>query len=143
MPGAWTISSFPRCKFHVFLSHSAEDRGWLVLPLFDALQKRAIIPWIDLHHFPLGAESFEALRESILGCRHIVYLLTLATLDNPRGWTSLERAYGGLLQENLRGPGLEYCHIELPLFFLPREHETLPRTIWQPILGRGRFHTAT
>ena len=34
----WTISSFPDCQWHVFLSHCREDRARLVDLLLDSLQ---------------------------------------------------------------------------------------------------------
>ena len=140
MPAIWQISSFPTCQFHVFLSHSAEDREWLILPLFERLKRVPIIPWLDLHHYPLGTDTHEALRERILRCRHIVYLVTQATLAVARGWTVLERAYAGILQDNLCACGIDLCHVELPLFFLPRNEHRLTRSVWQSVRGKASFH---
>ena len=33
MPARWQISHWPKCEFHVFLSHCAEDREHFVIPL--------------------------------------------------------------------------------------------------------------
>lgn len=139
MPAPWIISHFPRCEFHVFLSHCAEDRAWLVRPLFEQLKRRRIIPWIDWHHYPSGTDPYEALRDNILRCRHVVYLITEAMLTQGRGWVLLEKAFAGLLQDNLRYSSMELCHVELPLCFLPRPHAILPRSAWQPIVPKGRF----
>jgi hypothetical protein len=39
----WQISSFPRCEYHVFLSHCALDRQEMVHPVYDELKRRGII----------------------------------------------------------------------------------------------------
>jgi hypothetical protein len=124
------------------VSHCAEDRQWLAFPLYQRLKTRGLSPWLDTHDYPIGTDPYEALREGIVHCRHVVYLVTLAMLEQARGWPVLEKAYSGLLQDNLRVFGLELCHIELPLFFLPRAHPVLSRSVWQPILPRGKFHLA-
>lgn len=136
----WEISSIPRCEHHVFLSHCAEDRGWLVNPLYEHLAAARVIPWIDRHDYPLGTDPFEALREGVLKCRHMVFLITLAMLDQGRGWANLEKCYAGILQDNLRLESMELAHVELPLFFVPRNHPVLARSIWAPVATRGSTH---
>lgn len=138
----WTIRSYPPCLFHVFLSHTSDDKPWLVDPLDQLLQTRGTIPWYDRRHFPLGVDPYEALRFGILRSRITVYLITLATLTIARGWQALEKAYGGILQDSFRFSGVELSHTELPLFFLPRNDPSLPRTIWQPLVAKGKFHTS-
>jgi len=66
----WQLRSFPACTHHVFLSHCSEDRASLVMPLYEALQAQGIIPWLDLHDYPYGSRSFEALRNGVLWSRH-------------------------------------------------------------------------
>jgi hypothetical protein len=139
MPARWSISHFPACRFHVFLSHCDEDRGWLAFPLFKRLESLGVMPWLDLHHYPLGTDPFEALREGILRCRHVVYLVTLATLSQGRGWTAIEKAYAGLLQDSLSDNGRELAHVELPLFFLQPNDERLTRSVWGCLRYRGTF----
>jgi hypothetical protein len=139
MPARWSISHFPACQFHVFLSHCDEDRQWLAYPLFDRLETLGVSPWIDRHDYPLGMDPFEALREGILRCRHIIYLVTLAMLNQGRGWPVVEKTYAGLLQGGLTEAGLELSHVELPLFFVPVGAASLTRSVWNSLRYRGRF----
>lgn len=138
MIGDWGIRHLPRCTHHVFLSHCAEDRDRLVQPLYSALENARYFPWFDKHHYPAGQGAFEALREGIIHCRHIVYLVTAPFLAQGRGWNSIENGYANLLQENLHFKSLELCHIQLPLFFLPQGHTVAQRSAWGPLLQRGR-----
>lgn len=137
MPARWTISHFPACQFHVFLSHCDEDRQWLALR--ERLEALGISAWVDRHHYPAGMTPFEALREAILKCRHVVYLVTEAMLSQGRGWSVVEKSYAGLLQDSLTEDGLELSHVELPLFFLSMRNADLPRAVWNSIRYRGRF----
>lgn len=41
------ITSYPRCEYHVFLSHCAIDRSALVHCVYDELMRKAIVPWLD------------------------------------------------------------------------------------------------
>ncbi|HUG90408.1 MAG TPA: toll/interleukin-1 receptor domain-containing protein, partial [Planctomycetaceae bacterium] len=75
MPAGWSITQWPVCEYHVFLSHCAEDRKRLVLPVYRRLQQSGITPWIDQHDYPSGRDPFESLRENLLRCRHIVYFI--------------------------------------------------------------------
>ncbi len=136
----WCIQFFPLCTHHVFLSHCREDREWLVLPVYEELQRRGIIPWLDRHDYPYGRTSFEALRDGVLKSRHVVFLVTQAMLAQPRGWTTIELAWADLLQENLRESGGSFQTVMLPLFFLECDHLGLRRSAWQPIRDRGAFH---
>lgn len=88
----WAIGTFPECRYHVFLSHCQEDRERLVFPLRDSLQRIQRIPWMDCHDYPKGRPPFAALRDSLLECRHVVFLITESMLDQPRGWTMIESA---------------------------------------------------
>lgn len=139
MPARWSISHFPACQFHVFLSHCDEDRQWLVFPLRVRLQTLGISAWVDRHHYPAGTTPFEALREAILKCRHVVYLVTEAMLGQGRGWSVVEKSYAGLMQDSLTESGLELSHVELPLFFLSMHNAALPRAVWNSLRYRGRF----
>src|ERR1035437_7632999 len=129
----WEIASFPHCEHHVFLSHCAEDRRWLVDPLHARLKSHQIIPWIDRHHYLAGTDPYEALREGVLKCRHIIFLITLAMLEQARGWANLEKGYAGILQDNLREGTVDLCHVEFPLFFVARDNPVLARSIWSPV----------
>ena len=109
-------------------------------PVYDALESKTYFPWLDLHDYPRGRDPFAALRDGILNCRHVVYLITDHFLSQGRGWPSIENAYAHLLQENFQYPSLELCAVQFPLFFLPRDHETLHRSTWAPLIHRGRFY---
>jgi len=136
----WQIQFFPLCTHHVFLSHCREDRDWLVFPLYEDLWRLGIIPWLDLHEYPYGRTSFEALRDGVLKCRHVVFLVAQAMLAQARGWGIIELAWAELLQENLREPGGVLHNVALPLFFLDRGDERLLRSAWLPVRDRAVFH---
>lgn len=140
MIGDWRVKSLPRCTHHVFLSHCAEDRNRLVIPVFRALENAGYSPWLDQHHYPAGQNPYEALREGIIRCRHVVYFVTGQFLAQGRGWNSVENAYTSLLQANLCEGPLELCHIQLPLIFLPHGHVILARSGWAPLISRARFY---
>jgi hypothetical protein len=143
MPSAWTIDYWPRVGCHVFLSHCAEDRERLVLPVYDELCRRQIIPWIDRHDYPLGRNASEALRDEILRCRHVVYFLTMSALRQGRGWSVMERTLAGLAQDQLIWQGTEFQHVELPLLFVEPSQVTLQRSVWQPLLQRSVSYSST
>lgn len=140
MIGDWRVRYLPRCTHHVFLSHCAENRVRLVQPVYDALQEDHYSPWLDRHHYPRGQGAFAALREGIIRCRHVVYFVTEAFLSQGRGWNSVETAYSDLLQKSFLHFGLELCHIQFPLFFVPQSHATLQRSTWEPFIQCGRFY---
>lgn len=137
MASAWTINHWPRIGCHVFLSHVAEDRERLVLPVYEALRERQIIPWIDRHDYPLGRRPIETLREEILRCRHVVYFLTPAMLRQGRGWPVMEPTLASLAQEQILWQGAELQHIELPLLFVKANHPVLSRSVWQPLVNKA------
>ncbi len=136
----WQIQFFPICRYHVFLSHCREDRERLVFPLYEALRERGVIPWLDRHDYPYGRLSFEALRDGVLTCRHVVFLVTRAMLSQPRGWGIVELAWADLLQENLREAGGALQAVVLPLFFLDPANDRLPRSAWQTLRERAVFY---
>ncbi len=138
----WTISQFPNCDHQVFLSHCSEDKPWLVEPLYHRLQAMSppVIPWVDRHHWPRGVPPYQALRDGILRCCHIVYLITLKSLDVSRGWQIFEKAYGGLVQDSFSFGGRQLSRVELPLFFVARNDPVLARSIWFPMVHNGEFH---
>ena len=140
MVGDWRVGRLPRCSHHVFLSHCAEDRNRLAQPIYEALEESKYFPWLDRHDYPRGRDPFAALREGILGCRHVVSIISSAFLSQGRGWTSVENTYAGLLQENFKFQSLELCTVQFPLFILPHDHEMLRRSSWAPLIHRGRFY---
>ena len=140
MVGDWRIRNLPRCTHHVFLSHCAEDREQLVQPIYNALENRKYLPWLDRHDYPRGRDPFAALRDGILNCRHVVPIITENFLAQGRGWTGIEATYADLLQANLRFSSLELCTIQLPLLLVPRNDEKLRRSAWSPVIHRGRFY---
>jgi hypothetical protein len=136
----WRVEFFPKCRFHVFLSHSREDHDELVRPVYDRLVERRIAPWIDRHHYPYGADSRSALQQSLVECRHTVFFVTESLILSSRGWCVLELAYAELLQRSVLAPSGPLSNIFLPLLFIPQSHALLPRTVWQAIRDRGNFH---
>lgn len=140
MPARWQISHWPKCEFHVFLSHCAEDREHFVIPLQKELERRQITSWLDRHHYPLGTSSHEALREGLLKCRHIIYLITRETLKQARGWVAVEKTYGEVIQSRFRHEELELSHVELPMYFVRRDDKVLVRSIWQSVGEKGQFY---
>lgn len=136
----WLIQTFPTCTHHVFLSHSAEDRATLVHPTYERLGRAGVVPWLDRHDYPSGRPSRVALRDAVLRCRHAVFFVTHAMLRQARGWCVQELAWVELLQDNLVGPGGTLLNVSLPLFFVPHEHDRLPRSVWQAARDRGVFY---
>ncbi|WP_088252977.1 toll/interleukin-1 receptor domain-containing protein [Fimbriiglobus ruber] len=136
----WTIEFFPKCAYHVFLSHCAEDRTELVHPLHRALTGAEIATWLDRHEYPYGRGSRATLRDAIVECRHVVFLVTDAVLTTARGWCVQELAWAELLQDNLiksGGPALQ--NVILPLFFVDPADSRLPRSVWQAVRDKGNF----
>ena len=136
----WTLSSFPTCQWHVFLSHCREDRVDLVSPLNEQLREAGVIPWLDREDYPYGRDSRTALRDGILRCRHTVLLITNSTLAQARGWTVQELCWAELLQGNLTIPGGFLQNVILPLFFVDRAHPDLCSSVWNVLLDRGQFY---
>jgi hypothetical protein len=136
----WQITSFPRCEYHVFLSHCALDRQDMVHPVHDELKRRGIIPWLDRDDYYYGRDSRTALRDGLLRSRHVVFFVTLGMMDYRRGWCPMELAYSDLLQANLIHAGGPLLNFELPLIFLDRADVEFPRTAWDALRDRGIFH---
>ena len=99
----WQITSFPKCEHHAFLSHCAEDRAVLVRPVYDRLLAAGVVPWLDQEHYYYGRDSRAALRDGILRSRHVVFFITDAMLDTPRGWCVFELAMTEVAELNFRG----------------------------------------
>ena len=137
MPAEWKINYWPRCQKHVFLSHCAEDRDELVAPVYRELERRKVIPWIDRHHYPAATDAFEALREELLKCRHIVYFITPASLQQGRGWVSAERALSATIQQRLRYADQELAHFELPLLFVSPMDPVFHRSVWRALIDKA------
>lgn len=134
----WSIDYYPLCTHHVFLSHCAEDREDLVVPVYHALEAAGVIPWLDQVDYTYGRDSRTALRDGVLGSRHVVFFVTPAMISTGRGWCVFELAFAELLQSSLyRGEPL--VNLSLPLFFLRQADESLPRTVWQAARDRGMF----
>lgn len=138
----WQITTFPLCQHHVFLSHCAGDREWLVRPVADRLKQQQIIPWLDQEDYYYGRNSRTALRDGLLRSRHVVFFVTLAMMDYRRGWCPMELAYADLIQANLLQAGGPLVNLMLPLFFLQRNDAELTRTVWNEPRDRGEFHSA-
>lgn len=142
MSASWSIRHWPKdAGFHCFLSHCAENRDSLVLPVFHRLIEQGLIPWIDEHHYPLATDSFHALRSRMLLCRHVIYFITPQLLRQGRGWCAAERVYAELIQSHLRSPGRELWSFELPLVFLQnRSDERLLRSTYSSLVaGQGNY----
>jgi TIR domain-containing protein len=135
----WTPKFWPRVAFHVFLSHSAEDRLSLINPVDRELRTKQIIPWVDYHKYPAGRNPMEALRTEVLRCRHVVYFITNAVLKQGRGWTATERAFVDQMQSRLHFNGVEFQHVELPLIFTEPNDPSLLRSVWSPLIPKAKF----
>ena len=136
----WTISSFPDCQWHIFLSHCREDRAPLVHPLDERLRVAGVLSWLDRDDYAYGRDSRTALRDGILRCRHTVMLITKTTLTQSRGWAVQELCWAELLQANLVIPGGTLQNVILPLFFVDPTHPDLAPSVWNLLLDRGRFY---
>ena len=140
MPAEWGISHWPSCDFHVFLSHCAEDRDRIIVPVYQALEQNDVFPWIDRHQYPPGRDPLEILREEILRCRHVAFFLTERMLRQARGWSAAERSYAEVVQRALCDGAVELCHVVLPLVFVDKDHAVLNRSVWQPLLSRAVYY---
>ena len=101
----WQVASFPKCEYHGFLSHCAEDRDELVRPVKDVPAGQGFRLFIDVEDYYYGRESRAALRDGILDSRHVIFFVTDAMLDSPRGWCVMELAFAELIDANLTHPG--------------------------------------
>ncbi len=137
----FAIDFYPRCTHHVFLSHSGADRKDLVWPVYERLKSRGVEVWLDQHDFEYGRDSLVALDEGVLNCRHVVFFLTYAMLENPKGWCPVELAYADLVQRNLRTPGLDLVNVVLPLKFV--SDESLKPTVWRTLDDSGQSYNPT
>jgi hypothetical protein len=137
MSASWEIAYWPHPSFHAFLSHCQEDRNRLVLPVYNLLKRERVLPWLDIHDYPVGKDPFEALRANLLYCRHVIYFVTPKYLKQGRGWCATERALAELIQRHFVCSATSLWDYELPLLFLDRRDETLTRSVWQQIASRG------
>ncbi len=146
MTAGWHIDPWPTCGKHVFLAHVREDRERLAQPISRQLREIGLIPWVDFvegkaisrWEYPL-----EVLRHEILGCRHVVYLLTQAALTQGRGWMAAERAYAEHLQSLLSHDGEPLIRVELTLRFVQAGSagdvdRLIDQSIWHPLVTRSR-----
>lgn len=143
MPARWSVRNWPECRYHVFLSHCAEDRDTLVLPVFQELARLGYSPWIDRHHYPAGRDPVDALFEEIAASRHIVYFITPAMLRQGRGWPIVERTVASLQSPLLKVGNLDLCHLELPLLFAASDNVVLPRSVWNSLVPRAARYSGS
>src|SRR4051812_37711552 len=111
----WQITSFPRCEYHVFLSHCAEDRDILVRPIYDRLTAAGVTPWLDQEDYYYGRDSRSALRDGITRSRHVAFFVTDAMLATARGWCVFELALTETAELNFRVTGGQLANLFLPL----------------------------
>lgn len=135
----WQVASYPKCEFHVFLSHCQEDRDRLVRPVHESRLAKGFKPFLDIEDYYYGRESRAALRDGILDSRHVIFFVTDAMLNSARGWCVMELAFAELLDANLTHRGGKLANVFLPLFLVPQSDPRLPRSVWQLIRDRGRF----
>lgn len=135
----FSVRSFPTCKYHLFLSHSREDHDWLVRPAYENLNQHKVTSFLDVEDYPIGRDSRSALKGELLHSRHVVFFITEAMLNSPRGWCILELAYSEILQSMMQFPSGYFCNYILPLFFIPQSDSALPRSVWQLLRDRGVF----
>ena len=135
----WQLASFPKCRYHVFLSHCQEDREQLVRPVHEALTDARFESFLDVEDYYYGRDSRTALRDGILNSRHAVFFVTDAMLNTVRGWCVLELAFAELLESNFQYRGGKLANVVLPLFLISQTDPRLPRSVWQLVRDRGRF----
>jgi hypothetical protein len=140
MLGRWTIDCWPTLGFDVFLSHCAEDRRRLVIPVFQQLRDLRLSPWLDQHHYPSSTDPFEALRDQLVRCRHVVYFITPNLLKQGRGWCAAERSYAELVQRHFQYAASTLWTYEIPLIFTHCDDERLRRSTWAPLLPKARWY---
>lgn len=139
MLSAIEIQDWPSPKFHVFLSHVAEDRDRLIGHVHRKLIKNRITPWYDQTDYPAGMEPIDTLQESLLRCHHVVYFITACNLSQGRGWSSAERAISSRINRHFHIAAHGVHHYELPLYFVPHNHTETARSIWNPLRQIGQI----
>lgn len=119
MTTPWRLAPWVPCGKHLFLSHASEDAERIAKPLYEALQTRRIVPWADFKDGRqlLGEAPLAELRQSLLRCRHVVYLLTPEALRQTRGWMAAERDMADHLQQLLQLSKQNLFDVELALLF--------------------------
>jgi TIR domain len=138
MLSAIEIQDWPSPRFHVFLSHVAEDRNRLIEHVHRKLIKNRITPWYDQTDYPAGMEPIDTLQESLLNCHHVVYFITACNLSQGRGWSSAERAISSRINRHFHISSHAVHHYELPLFLVPHHHTETARSIWNPLRQGGK-----
>jgi TIR domain-containing protein len=144
MIGSWVIDHWPVLGFDVFLSHCAEDRDELVIPVFERLRDLSVLPWIDRHLFPIAVDPLDALRANLLRCRHVIYIVTPKLLKQGRGWCAAERSFAELIQRQFQFAASSLWTFEVPLLFVDPTEVIFRRSVYAPLLPRtqsyaGRF----
>jgi TIR domain len=137
---SFSIEWFPNCTHHVFLSHTGLDKADLILPVRDRIIASGVVPWIDQDDYNYGRDSFLALSEGILACRHVVFFITPAMMANPKGWCPVELGFADIIERNLCDKATPLVNVILPLIFLPNAREALPGTVWRTLWDSGTPH---
>ena len=117
----WKVEPFPRSVFHVFLSHSGEDKDALVRPVYNELRNRKYECFIDVEDFYHGRGSLDGLRAAILDSRHVVIFITDNMLQSPRGWCPIEMAYAELLELSFHTVGAKLLNTVFPAVPRPKK----------------------
>jgi hypothetical protein len=99
-----------------------------------------VVPWIDEDDYRYGRDSFLALSEGILTCRHVVFFITPAMLANPKGWCAVELGFADLIERNLCEKALPLVNVILPLILLPKASDALPGTVWRTVWDQAAVH---
>jgi TIR domain len=141
MVGSWYIEQWPILGFDAFLSHCAEDRETLVIPVYERLRELGVLPWFDRHNFPIAIEPFNALRTNLLRCRHVVYFITRNLLKQGRGWCAAERSLADLVQRQFQIATSSMWTFELPLLLVDPTDPMFLRSSYAPLLPRAQSYT--
>jgi hypothetical protein len=108
-------------KYDVFISYSSTNKEWVRKDLLSALEKAGLKACIDFRDFEIGKPSIKNMRDSTLGSKHTLLVLTDAYLNS--GWTDFENLISQTLDPANREGRivpllLEKCHLPLELAYL-------------------------
>ena len=75
-------------KYDVFISYSSANKDWVRKDLLSALEKAGLNVCIDFRDFQIGKPAIKNMRDSVIGSKHTLLILTEPYLES--GWTEFE-----------------------------------------------------
>ena len=135
MPAQWRIEYWPGCVAHAFLSHCAEDRDGLVLPVFEELSashrpvdgSRALSPRARGNRGVAGGTAQMPARDLL---HHTGNALPRTRMAGRR------TGMAATIQQHLRD-GQEIAHVEMALLFVKTTDPAFQRSVWRSLVDKA------